>query len=101
MRINITKLRYLSLLPLLWSCSGASPETYEKAAQEICNCMKSEEASSDESAPMDLSYAICTQKSELKYKIDVTDKNFENALNENCPEFLKIHLRLTQNSISL
>ena len=101
MKINKTILCFLWLLPLLWSCSGTSPETYDKAAQEICTCMNSEEASSNELVSIDLSYAICSQKSELKYKIDVTDKKFEYALNENCPEFLKIHLRLTQNSISL
>jgi hypothetical protein len=96
---------YLSaLFFLLFSCNGLSKKTYLQAAEETCKCVTHIHSKGEQEAKAQnygLSYAICTIEIEKKFKLDVQDEAFEQALKSQCPDLYTIHNDVVNNAIQL
>ena len=82
---------------LLASCGNPSANSYDVAANELCNCMKTvgielknEVTDQDTSYNMnELNYSICVVR--LSEKIDIRDEKMETSIKDYCPELKETH----------
>ena len=89
-------------LMFLVSCNSQSIDDYNDDAKATCICMDTKmKAVSEENGQnkTSLFYVLCAQEIEEKYKLNFQDNEFEEALGQQCPQMLKLHLKLTESSI--
>lgn len=80
----------LFALNLLASC-GPNQVSYNSAAQELCTCISHEQSQVENTGNDILIYAKCSAKVEEEYGISIEDEAFDQAMSEQCKNFLELH----------
>jgi hypothetical protein len=81
---------FLGALTLVMaSCGGPGTEVYDKAAQDMCDCVEKKRAEADPEdllATDDIHFAFCALDIAVDHGVSAADDEFATSLNSKCPD---------------
>ena len=91
-----------TLTALLFSCGGGpGEETYDTAAQAMCDCVETKRAESDPDdifASDDMHFAFCALDIAIEHGVGASDEGFAKALNAKCPDLNELQKEYASNA---
>lgn len=78
---------------MLFSISCSQNEDFDESSKNLCECMKEKNSvqNGEYDLSRDLDYNNCILDLNLVSELDMRDRGFEKALEENCPDLLFLH----------
>lgn len=90
-----------AMLGLMASCGGPGAEVYDKAAQDMCDCVAQKRAESDPDDIFntdDLHFAFCALDVAVDHSVSAADDDFAKALNAKCPDLNDLQKEYKKNA---
>jgi hypothetical protein len=90
-----------ALLGLMASCGGPGAEVYDKAAQDMCDCVTKKRAEADPDDFLntdDIHFAFCALDVAVDHGVSAADDDFAKSLNSKCADLNALQKEYKKNA---